>query len=220
MSMEQERRADLKRRWSDEGRLGDLLAPVSAFLAAGSLGHPLDLRGAEIGMQAPLADFSMYGKSYSALDLSYGKGALLLSQGSLANLRAEEFQFDRASRIRKSSLIDGRLMKFKGRFGAIDSQFLGCDFSDSTFRGGFNEYGFTRCLFENCVFTSAIWGNTYFKACTFNACQFGSTRFERAYVAGVKITGDLVWTDVFVDCDIRSLYINGVKVAGEDPSAV
>ena len=210
--------AHLRRRWNDPALVAELLRPVPQFLADGSLPHTLDLRGGEIGVQPPLADFQLFGKPYSNLDISVGRGVLGIHHCSVADLRAHGFAFDRASYFGKATVQDSVFAKFKGRFGATDSRFLGCDFSASSFRGGFNEYGFTRCVFESCRFSSARWANAYFKTCTFKDCHFEGASFQGCYVAGVKFEGDVQWEALFPDSDIRSVYLNGMKVAGEEPA--
>jgi uncharacterized protein YjbI with pentapeptide repeats len=212
---EKERPADLRRRWADDQQTARLLSHLDDFLRAGAVDGGLDLRGAEVGgAVGPLTGFQLYGRPFSDVDLSYGRGALLVSGTMISGLRAEAFQFDRASRFGKATVVGALLSRFKGRFDASDAQFLDCDFAGSTFKGGFNEYGFTRCRFERCNFASAAWKNSYFKACEFTECRFDGARFESCYVAGVKLIGDVPWTTVFIQCDIRSLFLNGERVVG------
>ena len=71
-----------------------------------------------------------------------------------------------------------------------------------------------RCTFEQCRLTDAVWANTYFKACRFLACSLDGARFEKTLVSGLRLTGSLDWRALLVDCDVRSLYLNDLHVAG------
>jgi len=184
---------------------------VVEFLERGRLELALDLRGAEIGID-PLAEFRLLGMDYSGLDMSFGRGALIVHGGSVTDLNAEGFQFDRASHLMKTAMRDCSFAGSRGRFGASDVTFLRCDFSRSEFRGGFNDYGFTRCTFQNCQLTDAVWSNGYFKACRFLNCSLVGARFHKALVSGVRLSGVREWQSLLVDCDVRSLYLNEVQI--------
>ncbi len=217
--VKQETKGDLRRRWEIPEVATFLLAEIEAFIRLGSLASTLDLRGASVGMDGPLAYFRLGDRDYKDLDLSFGSGALMIRDGSLTRMRAREFAFDRATHFAKATLLDCDLSKFKGRFDATDVRFIRCDLSGSTFRGGLEGYGFKRCTFEDCNLAGAVWRNAALKASRFVNCSLLGTRFEACYVAGLKLDGAVDLTSLFASCDIRSIYLNGLEVPNA-PSAV
>ena len=120
------RRLDVRKRWTDPAVSTPLLADADSFVHLGSLGRGVDLRGATIGMDGPLTDFRLIGRDYEDVDLSQGKGALIIRGGTVTGMRAEGFAFDRASNLAKATLVDCDLSRFTGRFNAVDVSFLRC----------------------------------------------------------------------------------------------
>ena len=204
--------AQLRKRWRKEADSSLLLQEVPRFLQDGSVGGILDLRGAEIGMDYPLADFQLIEKSFSGLDLSFGKGCLKISHATVTGLEALRFQFDRASYFMKSSIVDSSFSESRGRYDAVATEFRGCRFDRSVFKGGFNEYGFRRCKFLECSFVGIDWRNTYVRASEFHNCDFTDSRLTSSVIVGMKFFGFSEWQAILDDCSVSSIYVNGEQV--------
>jgi uncharacterized protein YjbI with pentapeptide repeats len=181
--------ASLRRRWSDPVAAEPLVRDALAFLATGTAPGFVDLRGAEIGNQGPLHDFRFIQAAFSRLDLSHGKGALIASGATITDLVADRFAFDRASSLRRSSFHACRFPGAHLHLNATDVEFHDCDFSTSTFAGGFNEYGFRRCRFFRCNFSGILWRNTFLRACEMHDCIYDDGHISNSVVAGLRISG-------------------------------
>lgn len=204
--------AHLRRRWKDAGTAGALLRPIESFLASGGATAPLDLRGAEIGLDEPLAGFRLAGKAFREIDISFGKGALLVRDATVSKLTADRFAFDRASHLRRSELEGCSFVRADLCLSGEDVVFTDCDFSETSFRGGFAEFGFRRARFLRCAFGGATWRNAYLRACEFWNCDFKDAKFERCTLSGAKFFSLANWQTLLVDCDIKSLFVDDKQV--------
>ena len=204
--------AQLRRRWRQPEFASQQLPAIRQFLATGSAGQHLDLRGAEVGLEHPLDDFQLDAQEFADLDLSFGKGVLIVRKAKVARLTARRFQFDQASYFQRSIISEAGLQESKGRYDAIDTEFRDCTFDHSTFKGGFNEYGFRRCKFFNCSFRGIRWRNTYIRASEFHDCDFTDSEIATSVIVGMKFFGVADWESIFSECEIASIYVDSVQV--------
>lgn len=201
------KKSELKRRWKDPAFLSKIPFPLDRPPTGNELNN-LDLRGVpKLSNGDPLWHFQIYDSTCCNLDLSFGDGALAIYSSDVSNLNCTQFKFDRASSINKSVVRSGIFIHSKFKVSSSDTHYESCDFSDSSFKGGFNEYGFTRCKFINCKFNNARWDNTYFKACTFEDCDFTDFKLKGTFISGFKFKNLMAFDEnvTFSDCDIRSI---------------
>ncbi len=140
------------------------------------------------------------------IDFYCGSGSLNFYKGECTNINFKEFKFDRATSFHSVKIINCNFNKSKLIFNATDTIFESCDFSETTFRGGFNEYGFRRCTFINCTFNNSQWNNIYLLACKFKDCKYTDFKIYNAKIGGFKVnklTEEI--NNLFVDCEINGL---------------
>ncbi len=111
------------------------------------------------------------------IDFYCGSGAITFTNGRCSNINFKEFNFDKGTSFNSVKIIKCKFDKSKLIFNATDTIFENCDFSETIFRGGFNEYGFRRCKFINCTFNNSQWKNLYFLACKFKDCKYQILKF-------------------------------------------
>ena len=201
-----EAKKQLRSRWKDSGFLKSL--PIENQSIRAELLNDLDLQGvANLGCGEPLWKFpEIFSTEIHNLDLSYGDGAVVVSESKITELKCVEFKFDQASFFRKSTFSDSAFTKARLKFNAGDVEFRNCDFSESTFKGGFREYGFRRCTFFGCKFSLAQWQNMYMFACRFVGCDFTDFQISKSLVRGFKV-------DELTEA-VSSIFANCCEVTG------
>ncbi len=140
------------------------------------------------------------------IDFYCGSGAITFTNGECSNINFKEFNFDRATSFNSVKITNCTFSKSKIICNATDTIFENCDFSETIFRGGFNEYGFRRCKFINCIFNNSQWKNLYLFACKFEGCKYTDFEIYNAKIAGFKvnkITEEI--KKIFIECAISGL---------------
>lgn len=205
----------LRKRWKDNDFISNFPLPLKESIEAWNRNKKLihlktekinniDLRGISGNELWFFPNF--YKTNNHDIDFSYGKGALTFSEGKYERINFNEFQFDRATHFKKAKLDGCNFQKSKLIFDANDTIFENCDFTETIFKGGFNEYGYRRCSFINCNFSSSQWNNLYFFACKFKNCTFTNFKISNAKIGGFKI--DKITSEIeemFLECDIDGL---------------
>ncbi|MDR0229595.1 MAG: pentapeptide repeat-containing protein [Flavobacteriaceae bacterium] len=139
-------------------------------------------------------------------DISHANIALNTHDSELIDIKCIDTKFDRSSYWKKTTFVNADFHKAKLILDGTDVTFINCNFSSSTFKGGFNEYGFRRCKFICCNFTDADWKNLYLLACKFIDCTFDNFKVNKAGIRGFKTTTSLeLIQKIFIDCDITGL---------------
>ena len=202
----------LRRRWTESEAAKHLVAEAVEFAASGHTRsrQTLDLRGASIGLDGPLADFRLFKQQYEPFDMSHGKGVLIIVESEIRGLCANRFKFDRASRWSRSKIRDSAFIGAHFRLDATDVEFSNCDLEGSSFAGGFNEYGFRRCRFHNCNFARMQWRNTYFRACQFRDCSFEEASLAGSLLAGMRFYGSIPSHDFFECNETGSVFFDDI----------
>jgi uncharacterized protein YjbI with pentapeptide repeats len=199
-------KAALRKRWSDPAFLAALPIPLDRIPKSDEL-KSLDLRGVPKLFNAePLGHFKIQNARAENIDMSFGDGVLWVSHSEVIKLAAVQFKFDRASWFHKSVFLDSDFTGARFRLNVLDVSFVNCRFDDSTYAGGFNEYGFKRCSFERCSFKGSVWKNNYIFATTFTACDFANMEFHNALIAGLKHQDCGGVEEIkFEQCELRSI---------------
>lgn len=204
----------LRKRWADNNYVATLPFPLKESIESfnadkkfvgidAKLLNDIDLRGIS---DDKLFFLRFHDSTNNNIDFSFGKGAISVHDTNLRQCKLQEFNFDRATYLTKSNIYECDFRKSKLIFTAEDIWFENCDFSETIFKGGFNEYGFRRCKFINCRFGYAAWKNTYFLACFFINCNFADFRISKSVIRGFKVdklTSEI--NDIFIDCEIDGL---------------
>ena len=204
--MNEDNKTYLRNRWKDVDFLNSLPIQNQSIPVAQLNG--LDLRGVpKLGCGEPLWKFlTIYSSQIHHLRLSFGNGALNISNTRMTNLECIEFKFDQSSSFSNSTFSDSTFEKSRLKMNVTDVKFYNCDFSQSVLKGGFREYGFRRCKFIHCKFNSAQWQNTYLFACQFSDCDFTGFGISHSLIRGFKMNRPTEFvTGIFEDCEIEGL---------------
>ncbi|MFO0078821.1 MAG: pentapeptide repeat-containing protein [Planctomycetota bacterium] len=194
---------ELKQRWKNDDFVAALTLPKNDIPQQTQLQN-VDLRGVpKLGLDDPLGWFKFHEVESHGIDFSFGDGALIAHNSTIADLICHEFKFDRASAFCKSTFLRADFARSRLRLNAIDCEFIEYIFDASTFAGGLNEYGFRRCSFRDCTFSSANWQRTYLRACQFTGCKFADMIIADSIIAGFKYELCAGFRDeMFVKCDV------------------
>lgn len=205
--MEKETKKYLRNRWDNPEFINSFPFPFSYDMDT-SLLNNIDLRGIKkLGCGEPFWKFpNIVSANLYNIDLSFGDGALSVHESEIENLNCIDFKFDRSSRIYKSTIKNSCFIKAKLILDITDTTFENCDFSQSTFKGGFKEYGFRRCKFINCKFDAAQWQNTYMLACWFIDCDFTNFIIRNSSIKGFKVNKlpESIY-NIFENCEVSGL---------------
>lgn len=204
-------RRDVRERWQDPAACRAAAALMQELMDRTRSGD-VDLRGAHLGNESSLPHLALAGGLFENIDVSSGKGVVIASHAKVIGFAAVDFHFDRASYFRKAEFNNSSFVRSRGRYDATDTSFVGCDFTDSQFRGGMTEYGFRRCRFVACNFRGTDWKNTYLRVCEFRDCTFEDARIDASLIVAAKFFGAAPWQALFAGSTVESVFVNGEKL--------